>query len=734
MAIVFHGDSKEFHIYNDYISYIIKILDNGQLGNLYYGKRIHDRESFSYLLRGKLRSLAAYVFEDEYSFSLQYTNQEYPAYGTTDFRYPAHEIKQENGSRITDFKYKSHIIYKGKKCLKGLPSTYVEDDNEADTLEIVLYDELIGTELVLTYTLYCSMPVLTRNARFIKTGSGRIVLQKAMSTSIDLPDSDFEMISLSGAWGRERYVKKRKLEHGIQGIYSMRGASSAEHNPFIALKRPNTDEISGEIYGFSLVYSGNHIAQAEVDTHNITRVLMGIHPDTFEWELKEGESFQTPEAVMVYSENGINRMSQVYHELYRKRLVRGYWRDRVRPVLINNWEATEMYFTEEKILRIAKTAKDLGIELFVLDDGWFGNRDNDKSGLGDWYVTNFKKLPGGIKGLADKIENMGMKFGLWIEPEMVNKDSNLYRNHPDWIIRTPGRGSSPSRNQYVLDFSRSEVVQYIYEMLSKLLHESKISYIKWDMNRYVTECYSLTKDASSQGKVFHEHILGVYSLYERLIKEFPYILFESCSSGGARFDPGMLYYSPQVWTSDDTDAIERLKIQYGTSMIYPISSMGAHVSAVPNKQIGRITPIETRANVAFFGAFGYELDLNLLSDEEKEKVKGQVEFYKFHRELIMSGDFYRISSPFESNITSWAVVSKDKKEALLGCYKALNSVNEGWKRLKIVGLDGSKRYMINGDAGRVYFGDELMNAGIVLEDEDFGQGDAGSALYYMTEI
>jgi len=736
MAIIFHQDSKEFHIHNEQVSYIIKILDNHQLGNLYYGKKIHDKADFSYLLQGELRSLAAYVFEGDYRLSLQYTKQEYPSYGTTDFRYPAFEIKQENGSKITNFEYKSHKIFKGKKKLEGLPATYVEDDNEAETLEITLYDTVIKTELILSYTIYKELPVITRNAKFIHIGKCTIILNRAMSTSIDLPDDNFEMIHLAGAWSRERHVKTRKIEQGIQGIYSMTGTSSSEHNPFIALKRPNADEFSGEVYGFSLIYSGNHLEQVEVTPHDMTRVIMGIHPDTFEWTLGEGETFQTPEAVMVYSGSGINKMSQAFHKLYRTRLVRGEWRDKVRPILINNWEATEMAFTEEKILSIAKDGKDLGMELFVLDDGWFGKRENDKAGLGDWYVTNFNKLPEGITGLANKVEAMGIKFGLWFEPEMLNKDSDLYRAHPDWILSTPNRSTSPSRNQHVLDFSRKEVVDYIYGLMEKLLSEAKISYVKWDMNRYITECYSAAQDAAGQGKVFHEYILGVYDLYERLTNKFPYILFESCSSGGARFDPGILYYAPQTWTSDDTDAIERLKIQYGTSYVYPISSMGSHVSAVPNQQIGRITPIETRANVAYFGAFGYELDLNLLSDEEKEKVKAQVVYCKAHRELISKGVFYRITSPFEGNITAWMIVSEDKTEAIAGYYSVLNSANEGWKRLKLVGLDDNKRYRINEDNQKVYYGDELMNAGVVIDKKILNANgtDFSSILYYLTEV
>ncbi|MUT68258.1 alpha-galactosidase [Paenibacillus sp. NEAU-GSW1] len=735
MAIVFHENTGEFHLYNEHLSYMIKILDNGQLGNLYYGKRLRDRDTFGHLLEGGLKSLAAYVFENDYYFSLQHTKQEYPSYGTTDFRYPAFEIKQENGSAISHFQYESHVIYKGKKKLKGLPATYVEQDSEAVSLEIILYDSVLHSRLVLSYTIYEELPVITRNAKFINHGEQQIRLTRALSAAVDLPDYDFESVHLAGAWSRERHVKYRKLEQGVQSIHSLRGASSAEFNPFLALKRPQADEFAGEVYGFSLVYSGNFLAQVEVDTHHMTRVTLGIHPDHFEWPLQAGETFQTPEAVLVYSNTGLNGMSQAFHRLYRTRLARGKWRDQVRPILINNWEATSFDFDESKVLSIASTAKELGIEMFVLDDGWFGARNNDRAGLGDWYV-NREKLPDGIEGLAKKIEALGMKFGLWFEPEMVNKDSDLYRAHPDWIIHTPGRAASPSRNQYVLDYSRKEVVDYIYGLMSNLLRESSISYVKWDMNRYITECYSTAMEASEQGKVFHRYILGVYDLYERLTSEFPNVLFESCSSGGARFDPGILYYAPQTWTSDNTDAIERIKIQYGTSYVYPVSSMGAHVSEVPNQQIGRITSLQTRANVAYFGAFGYELDLNVLHMDEREVVKRQVQFAKKHREFIQQGVFYRLMDPFKGNVAAWIVVSENKSEALAGYYQVLNGVNLEWRRLKLAGLDEQKRYCVNGDQDRIHYGDELMNAGLVIDHRKLCASDAdfASILFYLNEV
>lgn len=735
MAIIFHEQSREFHLYNNALSYIIEIMDNGQLGNLYFGKKIHDRACFNHLHEEQKRSMGASHMESSPLLFLEYTKQEYPSYGTGDFRYPAFEIKQENGSRISHFTYVSHNIFNGKKKIEPLPAVYVEEEDEAQTLEIELWDEVMQTRLILSYTLFMNYPVLTRHAKFVHEGKESICLTSALSASVDLVDMNYEMLHLSGAWSRERYVKKRMLEHGVQAVHSMRGASSLEHNPFLALKRPEATEFDGEVLGFSLVYSGSFLAQVEVSTHDMTRVSMGIHPNNFEWSLSYGETFQTPEVVMVYSDQGLNKMSQTYHELYRTRLARGLWRDKERPVLLNNWEATYMDFTEDKILDIAKKAKEVGVELFVLDDGWFGTRDDDMQGLGDWYV-NTDKLPNGIRGLSEKVEDLGMKFGLWIEPEMVNKNSGLYRAHPEWLISTPNRLDSFSRTQHVLDYSRKEVVDYIHEMISKIIRESKISYIKWDMNRYITECYSHGASPMEQGKVMHRYILGVYDLYTRLIQEFPQILFESCSSGGGRFDPGMLYFAPQTWTSDDTDAIERLKIQYGTSVVYPLSSIGAHISAVPNHQIKRMTPLKTRGKVAFFGAFGYEMDLNTLSDEELMIVREQIAYYKENRALIHQGVFYRLKSPFEGHDTAWMVVAKDQSEAIAAYYQSLNRVNASWLRFKLKGLHPDKKYQVtNAYMSHEAYGDELMEIGLVLRRKwlNLEGGDFASLIFNLKE-
>lgn len=761
MAIIFHKQSKCFHLYNNEVSYIMRIMENGQLENLYYGKKIHDKEDFAYFHDEAMRSQMSVCIPEPGLLSMQYTRQEYPSYGTGDYRSPAVTIAQENGSRIIDFKYAGHEIYSGKKEILPLPATYVEEKEEAETLEVTLHDNVMDTDLILSYTIYEAYPVITRNTKFVHKGKEKIVLERAMSASVEFLDMDYEMVQLSGGWSRERYVKNRKLEMGIQSIQSLNGTCcGAEHNPFFALKRPHTTESQGEVYGFSLVYSGNYLGQVEVSTFDMTRVMMGINPEDFSWELKSGESFQTPEVVMVYSDKGLNKMSQTYHRLYRKRLMHGEWRDKARPILLNNWEATYFDFNEEKILTIAKKAKEAGVELFVLDDGWFGARNDDYRGLGDWYV-NLEKLPDGISGLSKKVEELGLKFGLWVELEMVNKDSDLYRAHPDWIISAPNRFESHARHQNVLDFSRNEVVDYIYEMIAKVIRESSISYIKWDMNRYMSEPYSKGSAPCEQGKVMHKYILGVYDLYTRLTTEFPHILFESCASGGARFDPAMLYFAPQTWCSDDTDASERTKIQYGTSYVYPIVSMGSHVSAVPNHQMHRITPIETRANVAYFGTFGYELDLNLLSDAEIETVKKQIAFMKEHRELIqMDGDFYRLLSPFEGNETAWMVVSSDKTQAVAAFYQRLNKVNASWLRLKLDGLDANTKYEVSCDMAPVTsydakiaeayghktdedsvktyqaYGDELMSAGIPIDREELNKkgGDFASLLYTLKKV
>ncbi len=720
MSILFNEKTRTFHLCNDSVSYIMTVLPRGQMAQLYFGRKIHHSEDFSHLLEFSFRPMTSYLYENDGDYTLEHISQEYGVFGSTDYRDPAAEIIHKNGSRISDFRYDSFLIQKGKPCLPGLPATYTEDDSEAQTLTLILKDPVNGLMLKLFYTIFSEGGIIARSAAFMNEGPEDLHLARAMSLCMDLPDRNYEFVHFSGAWGRERHMKTRVLEQGIQSVGSMRGHSSHNHNPFVILKRPDATEFQGEAIGFSLVYSGNFLAQAEVSTHDETRVLLGIHPHWFDWKLEPGETFQTPEAVMVYTDKGLNHMSQTFHKLYQTRLARGYWKDKARPILINNWEATYFDFTQDRLMEIASKAKSCGVELFVLDDGWFGGRRHEKAGLGDW-VANPDLLPEGITGLAQKIEDIGLKFGLWFEPEMVNKDSDLYRKHPDWILKVPDRSSSHGRFQYVLDFSRTEVVDCIYEMMEKILSEAKVSYIKWDMNRSITECYSAALPADRQGEVFHRYILGVYDLYERLTSKFPKVLFESCASGGARFDPGLLYYAPQGWTSDDTDAAERLKIQYGTSYCYPVSSMGSHVSVTPNHQVFRYTPLHTRANVAYFGTFGYELDLNKLTEDDQEEVKEQIKFMKQYRRLFQFGTFYRLKSPFEGDgTTAWMVVSDDKKEAIVGVYKILNGANMPFSRLFLKGLNPDFRYSNSVD-GRTHYGDELMNAGLITTSINAGQ-------------
>lgn len=665
---------------------------------------------------------------EDYSISLDTLPQEYPQYGTSDFREPAYQVQLEDGSRITELRYRTHRIYGGKPGLEGLPAVYTESENEAETLELELADEYSGLSVVLSYTVFGERNVVARSARFkLKEGVPSLRIWRALSASVDFHDSDYELLYLSGAWTRERHVRRRAICAGGTRIESRRGASSHQLNPFVALVRPNTDENQGDAYGFSLVYSGNFLAGAEVDQFETTRVSIGINPFDFSWQLQAGETFQTPEAVLVYSAEGLGGMSRTYHRLYRTRLCRGKHRDLPRPILVNNWEATYFDFNADKIESIAQTAAELGIELLVLDDGWFGKRDNDHSSLGDW-VVNRSKLPNGLSDLAERVNATGLQFGLWFEPEMVSPDSDLYRAHPDWCLHVPGRRRTEARHQLILDLSRQDVRDYLFECLSGILSSCPIAYVKWDMNRNMTEIGSAAVPADRQFEIAHRYILGLYELLERLTAAFPDILFESCSGGGGRFDPGMLYYMPQTWTSDDTDAMERLKIQYGTSMIYPVSAMGAHVSDVPNHQVGRITSLQTRGDVAMSGNFGYELDLTRFNEAEKEIVKRQVAAYKKLRGLIQTGDLYRLKSPFEGNEAAWMMVSEDRKEAVVFYFRVLAEPNPPLRRLKLRGLNPAYAYRLEGAEGS-YAGDRLMNFGIQIP---FLNGDFASLVMKFT--
>jgi alpha-galactosidase len=710
-------DKLQFHLKNDHVSYIFHVMKNGQLGHLYYGKALRHQSDFSHLQTYDVPTAAScHVYENDPAFNLETLRQEYPAYGNSDFREPAISVKRQYDNHIPDFKYDSFQILEGKPQLNGLPATYAKDKDDASTLQIVLKDVHLQAELRLNYTIFRDKPVITRSAVLKNNGTEELIIERLMAASIDFPDKDFQFVHLAGAWSRERHVKERKLEAGVQSISSLRGASSHHHNPFLALKRPYTTEETGEVFGFNFVYSSNFIMQVEVDHYDIARLLVGIHPIEFKWHLTAQESFQSPEVVMVYSNNGLNGMSQAFHTLYRENLIQPRWQREERPILINNWEATYFNFNEEKLVNIAKSACELGIELFVLDDGWFGKRNDDTTSLGDWQ-EDLAKLPNGLAQLAQKIADTGMKFGLWFEPEMISPDSDLFRAHPDWAVGMRDQPRTLGRNQLVLDFSRPEIVDFIYEKMSAIIKQTNLSYIKWDMNRYITEPFSLNLTPERQGEFFHCYLLGVYNLYERLTEQFPNVLFESCAGGGGRFDPGMMYYAPQAWTSDDTDAIERLKIQYGTSFAYPLYSMGSHVSAVPNHQTWRTTPLSTRANTAYFGTFGYELDPLKLSEQERKEIKEQVAFYKKHRNLIRDGHFYRLVNPFAGNEAAWMVVSPDQKEALVGWYKILATPNSRKQQnLRLSGLIEEIIYEAAG-SNQTYYGDELMAIGLPLPTE-----------------
>lgn len=728
MSIEFNNNNKIFSLKTKNTSYILRVLESGHLGHLYWGRKLNNYNIEYVHKRKDLGSFLA-TTDNIIDFHLEATPQEYPSYGATDLRSPAIELQFLDGSTVSDFRYESHKIFKGKNKIKGLPAVYIEDENEADTLEIVLRDSLKDIKILLIYSVFGDFDVITRSAKILNSSKENVILNRALSMNVDFNHSKFDLIQLSGSWGRERQIIRREVNRGTQSVESRRGSSSHAQNPFISLVGKDTNDHNGEAYGFSLVYSGNFLANTEVDMHGNTRVQLGINPFNFSWLLEPGEEFNTPEAVLVYSDNGLNGMSSIYHNIYGKRLCRGTYRDKERPILINNWEATYFDFNEKIIKDIAREASNLGIELFVLDDGWFGERNDDTSSLGDWYV-NEEKIKGGLNKLATEINDMGIKFGLWFEPEMVSPNSKLYKEHPDWCIHIEGRTRSQARKQLILDFSRDEVCDEVIKRVSDILSSAPISYVKWDMNRNMTEVGSPAWPAERQKEVAHRYMLGLYRVLEAITSKFENVLFESCSGGGGRFDPGILYYMPQTWTSDNTDAIERLKIQFGTSLVYPPISMGCHVSASPNHQVERSTPINTRAVVAMAGNYGYELNITNLSDEEKSEVRNQIKLYKEIRNTVQFGDFYRIQSPFEDNHVAWMVMSKDKKEIIVSYVRINAEVNTLQRPLKLKYLDENARYKII-ESNKIYGGDELMYIG--LEVPDFN-GDFKSKLWRIEKV
>lgn len=726
--ITFDEKQRVFNLSNSSISYLFSIEKGGLLSHLYYGPKIrhyHGERRYPRVDRGFSGNLPGSM---DRTYSKDDLLQEYSGNNTGDYRLPAITVKAADGARLTDFRYDSYKIIPGKPALKGLPASYVKDDREAQTLEVTLKDATLKIELTLSYTIYRKRPVITRNVRIKNTSTNPVEIEKIASIQLDLAKHDYDLIYLPGQYALERQTHRIKLHRGIFELSSRRDSSSHQMNPFAALVDPHTDEFSGNALGILLVYSGNHQFAIERDQIDQTRLIAGINDFNFAWHLAPGQTFQTPEAITVFSNKGLNGMSQAFHHLLRERVTRGKFQYADRPIVINNWEATYFDFNNQKLAQIVKEAQPLGIEMFVLDDGWFGHRNDDNSSLGDWFANHHKV---NLQQIAQRTHAAGMKFGLWFEPEMISVDSQLYHQHPDWALGEPGRGSTLSRNQLVLDFSRQEVVDNIFDQMCRILDHVPIDYIKWDCNRNLTEVFSKATNPEHEGEIAHRFILGVYQLLERLTKRYPNILFEGCSGGGGRFDAGMLYYMPQIWPSDDTDAGERLMIQDGTSLVYPISSMTAHVSVSPNQQTGRDISFETRGNVAMAGVFGYELDLADLTKQEKKLVKKQIKFYKQHRHLIQYGDFYRLESPFKGNTVAWEFVSPDQSEALLLMFRKQHTNRLEIVNTKMVALDPNRDYQ-DVSTHQVIGGDELMNVGLFRDPTHVG--DYLSEVHYFKEV
>ena len=624
---------------------------------------------------------------------------------------PAVAAVHADGSSALDLRYYSHTVKPGKYGIEGLPAVYAAED-EAETLEVVLRDTASAVEVTLLYAVLPALDLVTRCARIRNLGETPVTLTKAASLCLDISRGSWEWVHFHGRHAMERQMERRLLFHGIQEIGSTRGTSSHHQNPTVLLCTPDCTETAGACIGAALVYSGSHQTRLECDQLGQVRMVMGIHPDLFRWELKAGETFSTPEVMLSYSDTGLETLSHHFHQAIREHICRGKYQLAERPVLINNWEATYFGFDTEKILHIAEEAARLGVDMLVLDDGWFGKRDDDCSGLGDWFV-NETKLSGGLHDLVEKIKGMGMRFGIWFEPEMISEDSDLYRKHPDWAIRIPDRAPMRSRYQLVLDMANPEVQEYLFRVMSDVLHSADISYVKWDMNRSISDWYTRTLPADRQGEMPHRYVLGLYALLERLTAAFPDVLFEGCSGGGGRFDAGMLYYCPQIWCSDDTDAYERTKIQYGTSFFYPVSAVGSHVSTVPNHQTGRITPFETRGTVAMAGSFGCELDLNLLSDGDKQEVAEQIRQFKTYGPLIHNGKYYRLTNPMAEDAALWEFAAQDGSEVLVQGMLFHAEANVLRRTVQLRGLDAEKRYRLDGTE-QVYTGAALMAGGVLL--------------------
>ncbi len=720
MAVTFNEQTKTFKLDAGSSSYVIQIYKENYLLNLYYGGYIPDTDLSCYLpYAGPHTSFEPMRYSIPEAFSMDSAPMEYPSFGTGNFRKTAIRIQAHQGNTATDLRYDSHVIYRGKPPIPGLPATYAEED-QADTLEITTVDSITGARVVLIYTAFAQHNVITRSVRVENTGLHPFVIEDLCSGFVTLPDKAYTQVTLYGRHGDERRICRTPLTHGMQSIVSRRGATGHSHNNFLALTRSGADEEHGDTYGFNFVYSGSFCMGTEVNYHETTSVFVGLNPEQFRWTLAPGEVFHAPETVMVYTGGGLGEMSRIFHRFYNTHLIRGKYKTEKRPLLINSWEAAYFSIDEEKLCSFAEHAKKLGIELLVMDDGWFGHRNRDDSSLGDWFV-NESKL--NLKRLIDRVHDIGLKFGIWYEPEMISRDSELFRKHPDWCLHIPGREHTNCRQQLVLDMSRDEVVDNLFEQLHGLLSAYEIDYVKWDFNRNLTEVGSAALSPAQQPELYHRFVLGTYKLMNRLMKAHPEILLENCAGGGGRFDPGMLYYSPQIWCSDNTDPIDRLSIQFGTSLCYPAGTMGAHVSANPR------TGYATKGNVALWGTFGYELDPRILTPEEQQLVKAQVADYHRYYDLIHYGDLYRLLYPDDTQSKhsvaarcAWEIVSPDKQEALVTVVVLQHLVDERFV-LRLRGLDPKRYYRVD-DSQLVMSGSLLMQAGINLTDRPHDTNDS----------
>ena len=715
MGIIYCEKDRIFTLQTKNTTYQMQVDRYGFLLHLYYGKKTDT--CMDYLLTYYDRGFSGNPYDagEDRTYSMDTLPQEFPCYGNGDFRSTAFAVENADGSMSCDLRYKSHKIFDGKYNLEGLPAVYASEE-EAQTLEILMEDPVTGVKVVLLYGVLPAQDIITRSVCVKNESSGKIYLNKIESASLDFLYGDYELLTFYGRHAMERNVQRVPVVHGTQKIGSVRGTSSHQYNPMMILAEKETTEDKGNCYAMSFVYSGCFQGEVLKDQLNQTRMMLGLQEEAFRYPLETGEMFQAPEVILSYSSEGMNRLSQNLHHCIRQHICRGKYKEEIRPILINSWEAAYFDFTGDTIYELAKAAKEVNIDMLVMDDGWFGKRDDDNSGLGDWFV-NEKKLGGTLGNLIKRINDLGVKFGIWIEPEMVSEDSDLYRKHPDWALTVPGRNPVRSRNQLVLDFSRKEVVDAIYDQICKVLDQGNIEYVKWDMNRSLMDVYSsVTRD---QGRVLHDYVLGLYDFLERLVQRYPNLLIEGCSGGGGRFDAGMMYYTPQIWCSDNTDAIDRLRIQYGTSFGYPVSVVGSHVSAVPNHQTGRKTPLHTRGVVAMSGTFGYELNLMKLSEEEKQEIREQIAEYKSYAPIIQNGLYYRLSNPTTEEICAWEFVHTDEKEQSKVLLNIVMQVIHGNMTVNYVKLQGLEETAVYREekSGKRYTGAALMYGGMPLPIE-----------------